>query len=251
MKKRTKIIIISITVIILFIFAIVYVKMVPMLRIKNAVDEIKNAEYSYVIDAKVEKSLLNIISDEYQFSLQGQKSSDVAYGEFVYDDNEVLDIYIDKNSEVIFDLTPVFNLVFDKAEGTLGISVNLIRKALKQITVSLSQLEEITGKEIDISGGTKIDYKISQEKKLDSSEKVWGDDAYYYRMTFDDNDILIAVPKKSKVKEIYIKAVSDKFEGDFTINYELCDVENIEMPKPNLPDSMVSTMKSLYQYIVK
>lgn len=253
MKKRVKIIISSIVVIILLLFAVIYVKIIPLLRLKNTVKEITNTQYSYTADVKIVKSPLNIFDEQYEFNLNGQKSSDVLYGEFVYSDKEIIDIYVDSNMEMVFDITPIFDAVADEVEGTVGFSANLLKKALKQVTVSLSQIEEIVGQKVDIAGDKNADYKISLEKNLDSSEKILGENAYYYRLSFDNKEdmIIIAIPQKSHDKEIYFKISSEKFEAGFIIKYELCDVGNISMPEPNVTDSMIETIKSLYQYIVK
>ena len=109
-KKKVTIGIICCSIIMLAVVGIlIYIHLLPYIRLKKTVDNLLNKQYEYKIDGKVEGMDLPLLGNSFQGKINGEKGKNVVYGDISYKDSTYLKLYADKNGEIIFDPTESHN----------------------------------------------------------------------------------------------------------------------------------------------
>ena len=111
-KKKVTIGIICCSIIIFAVVGIlIYIHLLPYIRLKKTVDNLLNKQYEY----KVEGMDLPLLGNSFQGKINGEKGKNVVYGDISYKDSTYLKLYADKNGEIIFDAGPVIKAAINKA----------------------------------------------------------------------------------------------------------------------------------------
>lgn len=99
-----------------------------------------------------------------------------------------------------------------------------------------------------IADGKKKDYTIFQNKKVESQDRLLGDNAYYFDITLDDYDtkIRVGIPKKSQDNRISMMIYAGQITWSFVCDYIDAEIAEIEMPASTVSDDSIETLKSIY-----
>ncbi len=263
-KKKT--IIISIVCGVVVILAVVgillYMHFLPYIRLKQTVDNLLNRQYEYTVDGKVEGMDLKLLGNSFEGRIEGKKSADVISGDIEYKDTTYLKIYADKNSNIMFDASPLVDAAMDKVADSIPFGGSLLKSISSDVKVSYDQIEEILGQDIatlndegvsndlmdKVSHGKSKDYTLTMLKEVDEADKLLGDDAYYFEIDLKDYDtkLVVGVPKDKKDTKCSMNVYTDEITWSFTGEYELEAVEDIQMPESTVSDNTIDMLKTLY-----
>ena len=142
-KKKVTISIICCSIIMLAVVGIlIYIHLLPYIRLKKTVDNLLNKQYEYKIDGKVEGMDLPLLGNSFQGKINGEKGKNVVYGDISYKDSTYLKLYADKNGEIIFDAGPVIKAAINKVADNSLFGAGLIRSVSSDVKISYSQIEE-------------------------------------------------------------------------------------------------------------
>lgn len=263
-KKKT--IIISIVCGVVVILAVVgillYMHFLPYIRLKQTVDNLLNRQYEYTVDGKVEGMDLKLLGNSFEGRIEGKKSADVISGDIEYKDTTYLKIYADKNSNIVFDASPLVDAAMDKVADSIPFGGSLLKSVSSDVKVSYDQIEEILGQDIatlndegvsndlmnKVSHGKSKDYTLTMLKEVDEADKLLGDDAYYFEIDPKDYDtkLVVGIPKDKKETKCSMNVYTDQITWSFTGEYELKAVEDIQMPESTVSDNTIDMLKTIY-----
>ena len=263
-KKKT--IIISIVCGLVVILAVVgillYMHFLPYIRLKQTADNLLNKQYEYTVDGKVEGMNLKLLGNSFEGRIEGKKSADVISGDIEYKDTTYLKIYADKNSNIVFDASPLVDAAVDKVADSIPFGGSLLKSFSSDVKVSYDQIEEILGQDIatlndegvsndlmdKVSHGKNKDYTLTMLKEVDEADKLLGDDAYYFEIDLKDYDtkLVVGIPKDKKDTKCSMNVYTDDITWSFTGEYELKAVEDIQMPESTMSDNTIDMLKTIY-----
>ena len=262
-KKKKSAGIAGICIIVLAIIgAILYFKYYPYMRLKQEMNSLLNTEYTYHVNCKVEGMNLKLLGDSFQGSIDGNKGKEVLYGDIKYNDITYLKLYANKEGKMVFDVSPLIQETLDKV-STNNFIGNSVRKLFQNdVRISHDQIEYLLDEKIvsiedegvsrnlleQIADGKKKDYTIFQNKKVESQDRLLGDNAYYFDITLDDYDtkIRVGIPKKSQDNRISMMIYAGQITWSFVCDYIDAEIAEIEMPASTVSDDTIETLKSLY-----
>ena len=90
-KKKVTIGIVCCSIIMLAVVGIlIYIHLLPYIRLKKTVDNLLNKQYEYKIDGKVEGMDLPLLGNSFQGKINGEKGKNVVYGDISYKDSTYL-----------------------------------------------------------------------------------------------------------------------------------------------------------------
>ncbi len=262
-KKKVTIGIICCSIIIFAVVGIlIYIHLLPYIRLKKTVDNLLNKQYEYKIDGKVEGMDLPLLGNSFQGKINGEKGKNVVYGDISYKDSTYLKLYADKNGEIIFDAGPVIKAAINKVADNSLFGAGLIRSISSDVKISYSQIEEVLNQDITtlsdegvsnnlinkLAHGRNKEYTITLLKSIDDKDRLLEKDAYYFEIDLKNYNtkLIVGVPKDKNDTDVSLVVYTDKITWSFTGKYEYKDVEEIEMPESTVLDKTISVLKSLY-----
>ena len=256
-KKRTWIIVVlGIVFFVLLAGGAAYMKMKPYLELKHTLNELKEKDYSYSLDYSISGIDFIFGNKLLDGSINGEKAKDILRGEIQIENTEYLEVYVQKDGNLLFNLKPVFEILLDKIKESQGSStmLNLLSYALKDTYVSLEQIQSITGEKnvesienVEVFSKLFSSYKIKKLEQPENTDREYLADAHFYQLTFENSDIVVVVgiPRKQKGK-MYLKATKDTLELEVDAEYELKTIENLSMPVNTVSDRTISVFKKIY-----
>ena len=229
---------------------------------KHQINSLLNTEYTYHVNCKVEGMNLKLLGDSFQGSIDGNKGKEVLYGDIKYNDITYLKLYANKEGKMVFDVSPLIQETLDKV-STNNFIGNSVRKLFQNdVRISYDQIEYLLDEKIvsiedegvsrnlleQIADGKKKDYTIFQNKKVESQDRLLGDNAYYFDITLDDYDtkIRVGIPKKSQDNRISMMIYAGQITWSFVCDYIDAEIAEIEMPASTVSDDTIETLKSIY-----
>ena len=262
-KKKVTIGIVCCSIIMLAVVGIlIYIHLLPYIRLKKTVDNLLNKQYEYKIDGKVEGMDLPLLGNSFQGKINGEKGKNVVYGDISYKDSTYLKLYADKNGEIIFDAGPVIKAAINKVADNSLFGAGLIRSISSDVKISYSQIEEVLNQDITtlsdegvsndlinkLAHGRNKEYTITLLKSIDDKDRLLEKDAYYFEIDLKNYNtkLIVGVPKDKNDTDVSLVVYTDKITWSFTGKYEYKDVEEIEMPESTVSDKTISVLKSLY-----
>ena len=241
---------------------LIYIHLLPYIRLKKTVDNLLNKQYEYKIDGKVEGMDLPLLGNSFQGKINGEKGKNVVYGDISYKDSTYLKLYADKNGEIIFDAGPVIKAAINKVADNSLFGAGLIRSISSDVKISYSQIEEVLNQDITtlsdegvsndlinkLAHGRNKEYTITLLKSIDDKDRLLEKDAYYFEIDLKNYNtkLIVGVPKDKNDTDVSLVVYTDKITWSFTGKYEYKDVEEIEMPESTVSDKTISVLKSLY-----
>lgn len=266
MKKKKVIafaIVISILLVVMCIIGYIYVQMSPLGRFKSVIDKMIDETYYFSVEYSVEGMEMFVLDDDCQGMISGTKGTDVLYGHLTYKDNSCLELYVDKDYEIILSVTPLLDIIMEKIQEKTEIPPSVQKMIPDEINVSMDQLEDILGKDIitisesgissdlfnNISGkdNKKMNYKIEKAECSDEAEDFLGKDAICYSVTLKETDTVLymGIPEDEGEQKIYLSVLYDDVEWKFLCEYEVTDVEEPEMPQDILSNVIIKVIKTV------
>ena len=262
-KKKVTIGIICCSIIMLAVVGIlIYIHLLPYIRLKKTVDNLLNKQYEYKIDGKVEGMDLPLLGNSFQGKINGEKGKNVVYGDISYKDSTYLKLYADKNGEIIFDAGPVIKAAINKVADNSLFGAGLIRSISSDVKISYSQIEEVLNQDITtlsdkgvsndlinkLAHGRNKEYTITLLKSIDDKDRLLEKNAYYFEIDLKNYNtkLIVGVPKDKNDTDVSLVVYTDKITWSFTGKYEYKDVDEIEMPESTVSDKTISVLKSLY-----
>ena len=170
---------------------LIYIHLLPYIRLKKTVDNLLNKQYEYKIDGKVEGMDLPLLGNSFQGKINGEKGKNVVYGDISYKDSTYLKLYADKNGEIIFDAGPVIKAAINKVADNSLFGAGLIRSISSDVKISYSQIEEVLNQDITtlsdegvsnnlinkLAHGRNKEYTITLLKSIDDKDRLLEKDA--------------------------------------------------------------------------
>jgi hypothetical protein len=266
MRNKGKIIAAIIAIAVIVAGVMIYLNIQPKLKLKAALEEIVNEDFKYSLDYTIEGLDSSLFEGNPEGNISGTKDSDLLYGIVSFHDFEAVELYMDTDYNMIFNVEPLFNSAVESLQDKIGISLPLMQNLVNDFYVSLDQIEEITGKDIitisdtgissdvfeSISGEdvSKVAYVLKQVKNTDEIDTLLGEDALYFSITFDDNDsyMIVGIPKNQEKKQLSVEIYSNEATWKLKMDYELGTVEPKQMPEVTLSDSTIEVLKKIYSY---
>lgn len=244
------------------VVACIYV--IPGMKLKGRLEELINETYTYSVDCTVEGMGLKVLGDEFTGKISGTKGEEVLHGELYYKNKAYLEIYVDSEYDIIFCADDLFGNMLEGVEDKIGLPVSMLSLLIKDINISVEQLEEIIGKDIITISDSGITSEVFRSISGEKSEKaeyslkrlkakedmLLGKDAVYFEITMKEKNagIIIGVPDDKDDKRIAIEILYGDIIWSFVGEYELTDDDDIRMPTKKLSDGTIDILKKIYQY---
>ena len=261
MKKRILIATIAIMSVLLVVFVTLFIVFYPKLQLKRAIHDLAYEEFTYAAEIEFETQKNSEQDIKYELAINGRKDNEVIYGEVNYQENVLFDLYVGQNKELVLDLSPGINNLLDAIGEKMSLPSGLLKLTMKQLVISYSQIERIIS-ETENSGVAKSlmvgiaalhdrlengEFGVSQLKTLAKPDALMEKEAWYFNIVFDDLDteMIVGIPKDAKNKEIYAKVVSSEFSIQCVLNYRVCELQEITVPKVNVADQTIDILKSV------
>lgn len=252
------------------------VLLMPKLMLGRRLNEILKDTYTYNAEASVAGVDMGILGDEFEGSITGSRSNDVIYGNVSYNGFECLEIYVENDGKVMLNIEKLFESAVNKAEEKTGLPLDFIRNKLTDLTISSSQIEDITGERFVTMADAGVTHNTLEEfvqavKLLSSFKQVkaddiaaeymlLGDDARYFMLELKDGmtKVYIGVPKDkndkttSFVVEYMGSGVADGADAivwKIKLDYEVGEVGEIDVPDETLPKETIELLKKVYGYL--
>lgn len=260
-RKKTWLIVIVCVLLVVLLSAIgLYVYFSPLLKLKAKMDDVVSETYHYSVECTVDGPGLDFLDGKLQGTIEGTKGEEVLQGELSVLDMGCLGFYANVDGEVIFDLGPLCQSLLDKVniKGAF-----LLKGLVKEVNLSLDQIETIIGKEIislsdagvsfelfdTISGNTKGRDSISVEvlKVVKEKDKLLGDDALYFSVFLsEDVDVILGIPEDKDDLRLSLDVSYKETDWEFVGEYEPEEVEEQKMPKKTVSDDVIELLRKLY-----
>lgn len=243
--------------VLIFIAVALYLNITPKLKLKSRLDELINETYTYSVDYSMKGMDFGILGDELEGNICGSKGVDILYGDISNNGYDYLELYVDSQAQMIFNVEPLFDSIVEAVEEKTGLSLSLVKLYIGDLNISKEQIEEVTGKEIfDLSeslSGKNAEwaaYALQRIKDTDDIDKLLGDDALYFSISMEDGSsyLIIGIPKSEDEKKISVEIFYGEAVAKFVGTYEPGDVPDMEMPQPTMSDSTIAVLHEIYAY---
>ena len=252
------------------------VLLMPKLMLGRRLNEILKDTYTYNAEASVAGVDMGIFGDEFEGSITGSRGNDVIYGNVSYNGFECLEIYVENDGKVMLNIEKLFESAVDRAEEKTGLPLDFIRNKLSSLTISSSQIEDITGEKFVTMADAGVTHNSLEEfvkavkllssfKQINSdamsaSYKLLGDDARYFMLELKDGmtKVYIGVPRDKADKRTSfvveymgdgVAAGADNIVWKIKFNYEICEVREIDIPDETLSKETIEILKKVYGYL--
>lgn len=252
------------------------VLLMPKLMLGKRLNEILKETYTYTAQASVEGMDMGMFGDKLEGEIAGSRGDDVIYGDVSYNGFEYLEIYVENDGKVMLNVEKLFESAINKAEEKTGLPLDFMRNNLTDLTISSSQIEEITGTKLVTMADAGVTHNSLEEfvkavkllsavkqvktENMSASYKLLGDDARYFMLKLNDGitKVYIGVPKdkSDKLTSLVVEYTGDgKADGADAIvwklkfDYELKEVEKIAVPQETLSKETIDFLKKIYSYL--
>lgn len=252
------------------------VLLMPKLMLGRRLNEILKDTYTYNAEASVAGVDMGILGDEFEGSITGSRSNDVIYGSISYKGFECLEIYVENDGKVMFNIEKLFESAVNKAEEKTGLTLDFIRNKLTDFTISSSQIEDITGEKLVTMADAGVTHNTLEEfvqavkllsafKQIKAEDmaaeyKLLGDDAGYFMLELKDGmtKVYIGVQKdkNDKTTSFVVEytddgaaAGADTIVWKIKFDYEICEVGEIAVPDETLSKETIELLKKMYGYL--
>lgn len=251
------------------------VLLMPKLMLGRRLNEILKDTYTYNADASVTGIDMGILGDDFEGSIAGSRSNDVIYGNVSYNGFECLEIYVENDGNVMLNIEKLFESAVNKAEEKTGLPLDFIRDKLTDLTISSSQIEDITGEKFVTMADAGVTHNTLEEfvqavkllssfkqiktEDMTTAYKLLGDDARYFMLQLKGGmtKVYIGVPKdkNDKTTSFVVEYNVDGNAGGAEIvwkikfDYELAEVGDIEVPQETLSKDTIELIKKIYGYL--
>lgn len=252
------------------------VLLMPKLLLGKRLNEILKETYTYTAEASVEGMDMGILGEKLEGEIVGSRGDELIYGDIAYKGFDYLEIYVDNEGKVMLNVEKLFESAISKAEEKTGFSLDFMKNKLTDLTISSSQIEDITGIKFvtmadagvthnsleEFVKAVKLLSSFKQVKTADmaAAYKLIGDDARYFMLKLKDGmtKVYIGVPKdkNEKTTSFVVEYTGDgKADGADAIvwkikfDYEPAQVEPIEVPQETLSKDTIELLKKIYGYL--
>lgn len=252
------------------------VLLMPKLMLGRRLNEILKDTYTYNAEASVAGVDMGIFGDEFEGSITGSRGKDVVYGNVSYNGFECLEIYVENDGKVMLNIEKLFESAVDRAEEKTGLPLDFVKSQLTDITISSSQIEDITGEKFVTMADAGVTHNSLEEfvkavkllssfKQINSdamsaSYKLLGDDARYFMLELKDGmtKVYIGVPKDKddKATSFVVEytddaaaAGADAIVWKIKLDYEIGEVGEIDIPDETLSKETIEILKKVYGYL--
>lgn len=228
---------------------IAFINISPYLKLKETVHVLMEDNYEYSMDYQI--TGVNMLFEKLQDgTIKGIKEGDILQGAVFVEETEYLEAYINSRRECLFNIKPIVDILLD----TINLKSVLPLGALKDIYVSLEQIQEIIGKEqttVQISTADKtVDWSSYDLKKIDIPKGIKAEYAQtmnFFEVQFENNplQLLVGIPKKGE-GTLYLKASQNQMILELYGEYQVGKVSKITMPKETVSDTVITVLKTMY-----
>ena len=252
------------------------VLLMPKLMLGRRLNEILKDTYTYNAEASVAGVDMGIFGDEFEGSITGSRGKDVVYGNVSYNGFECLEIYVENDGKVMLNIEKLFESAVDRAEEKTGLPLDFIRNKLTSLTISSSQIEDITGERLVTMADAGVTHNTLEEfvqavkllssfkqikaEDMNAEYKLLGDDAGYFMLELKDGmtKVYIGVPKDKADKRTSfvveymgdgVAAGADNIVWKIKLDYEICEVREIDIPDETLSKETIEILKKVYGYL--
>lgn len=260
-KKRKLILSIIIGIIILLLIAgtVIYIFYKPYINAAIAAKKLVDENYNYNLECYIEGiTFKDGQYGQYTVYAEGEKSGDGIRSAVYSKDKPYLEVWADKEGEVIFNLRPMCQLISDEIEKGLGITVGNLEIDMNDTYVSLEDVERVIDKDIisidDFgikgSGTGSLEYEI---ELIDSPEEFNvdydGDDSYFFRLTLLDygTKVIIGVPKVQKDSFLYVNMEKDDMKLELYFTYDMTENEKVVIPESTFSEEQLDSFGRVYK----
>ncbi len=252
------------------------VLLMPKLMLGRRLNEILKDTYTYNAEASVAGVDMGIFGDEFEGSITGSRGKDVVYGNVSYNGFECLEIYVENDGKVMLNIEKLFESAVDRAEEKTGLPLDFIRNKLTSLTISSSQIEDITGERLVTMADAGVTHNTLEEfvqavkllssfkqikaEDMNAEYKLLGDDAGYFMLELKDGmtKVYIGVPRDKADKRTSfvveymgdgVAAGADNIVWKIKLDYEICEVREIDIPDETLSKETIEILKKVYGYL--
>lgn len=252
------------------------VLLMPKLRMGNRLKELLKENYTYSATVSVEGMDFGLFGDSIEGELAGSHSDEVIYGDVSYKGFEYLEVYVSADGRMMLNIEKLFESAIKKAEDKTGLPLDFMKNKLTDLTISSSQIEDITGIKFvtmadagvtqnslqEFINAVKLLSAVKQVKAEDmaAAYKLLGDDAMYFVLKLNDGmtKVYIGVPedKKDKNTSFVVEYTGDgNADGadvivwKITLNYEVGEAGEISIPDETLSKDAVEILRKVYGYL--
>ena len=275
-KKNILLVLLLAAVIAVAAAVLTIVLLMPKLLLGKRLNEILKETYKYTAEASVEGMDMGVLGEKLEGEIAGSRGDEVIYGDVSYKGFEYLEIYVDNDGEVMLNVEKLFESAISKAEEKTGLPLNFMKNKLTDLTISSSQIEDITGIKLVTMADAGVTYNsleafIRNVKLLSSFKQIkadsmptayelLGDEAGYFMLELKDGmtKLYIGVPKDKNDKQtsFVVEYTGDEKADDadaivwkIKLNYELAQVDEIEVPQETLSKDTIELLKKIYEYL--
>lgn len=252
------------------------VLLMPKLMLGRRLNEILKDTYTYNAEASVAGVDMGIFGDEFEGSITGSRGKDVVYGNVSYNGFECLEIYVENDGKVMLNIEKLFESAVDRAEEKTGLPLDFIRNKLTSLTISSSQIEDITGERLVTMADAGVTHNTLEEfvqavkllssfkqikaEDMNAEYKLLGDDAGYFMLELKDGmtKVYIGVPRDKADKRTSfvveytgdgVAAGADTIVWKIKLDYEIGEVGEIDIPDETLSKETIEILKKVYGYL--
>ncbi len=282
-RKRKTLLAILLTLLLIILISFIALLMFakPYLKAVNVAKELLNENYSYDIECYIEGITLGEGKyGEYTVYVEGEKIQNELRSYVYSEENAYLEIFANKDGEVIFNLRPFFQFISNQAEEKLNINVGELVLDIEDTYVSMRDIEEILdvdivspddfGKKKDNADAEKesskgdTDKKDSDSKKFtdkyklkkidepdDINVKYQAEKSYFFQLTLLDlgTKVVVGVPA-SDYDEFYVNMEKGDIRLEMYARYDVEDkeeIKQIDFPKSTFTDEQIQNFKAVYK----
>lgn len=198
-------------------------------------------------------------------SATGKKVGNELYVDFMYEDEEALELYVNIRGEAMYAITPFFYTLFNKVGSDTGIQLDLYGIVFN-INAFLDKegIIELIGQDFTdlVDSGLNLDLfkNISQfnpmEKKnyrLKTINPIESDlntveNGVFYQIDIDEKGtkMIIAYPENASDNELYVNITYDEATWEFMIKYEPDNTQVIKHPDKKITETQKVVYRKLF-----
>ncbi len=173
------------------------------------------------------------------------------------DGTELIGIYHEASGETVYDLMPAVNSMVSSIQSSLPFNLDIASMLPDQVTVSQSQLNDITGNSDSTDYfellnsiepwqaaiGVKTCRDVSAEAALLGTDGI-----SYYSISSQGMDLIIGTPESFSDHRLSLWITDGTNTAAIVLTYEEAEVEDFVMPEVTVSDDTINTIQQLYEY---
>lgn len=269
-KKRNKKILVLVIIIVLIcsVAGGLYVQLIgPKMQLKKKLQEIKQNDLYYDLDITVDGIDIPIFGEHMEGKLHGRKYEDCLYGELSMQEVAYLKAYMEKDHDIMIDVKPYVESVLDEIGESTGFPVKKLFQKTGELNISLSQVEEITGKQaadfrekleelylfLASDDSENAAWLLKRQKKPGEEHELLGKDVNYYSISMEGKELEIwfGIPKNQNDARISLEINRGNEHCTLVGSYEIAVVEPVEIPESSIDENWITILKMIYPMLQK